>query len=93
MSSRIRKKESSAGGGAPWLTTLCDLMQLLLTFFVLLFSMSNVDAEKFANVTTSIQEAFIGFQAGYPKMPMTVHHYRWDRGKYEKKRLERLCTP
>lgn len=60
--SSLRKKNSGGGGGnAPWLNTLCDLMQLLLTFFILLFSMSNVDAEKFANVSASIQEAFIGF--------------------------------
>jgi chemotaxis protein MotB len=62
--SRFRKKEVGSGGGAPWLTTLCDLMQLLLTFFVLLFSMSNVDQEKFTNVTISLQEAFVGFQDG-----------------------------
>ncbi|WFA07890.1 flagellar motor protein MotB [Tissierella sp. Yu-01] len=59
--SRIRKKESS-GAGAPWLTTYSDLMSLLLTFFILLFSMSSVDTEKFANVTSSLQEAFIGIQ-------------------------------
>lgn len=60
--SRFRKKEAISS--KPWLTTLCDLMQLLLTFFVLLFSMSNVDQEKFTNVTISLQEAFVGFQDG-----------------------------
>lgn len=62
--SRLRKKESNGGGDASWLATMADLMQLLLTFFILLFSMSNVDDEKFSNVTTGIQEAFVGTGAG-----------------------------
>lgn len=61
--SRIRKKEPSGGGGS-WLTTMSDLMQLLLTFFILLYSMSNVDDEKFASASSSIQEAFIGIGTG-----------------------------
>lgn len=63
--SRLRKKDNGGGGGSPpWMATMADLMQLLLTFFILLFSMSNVDAEKFANVASSVQEAFVGFKGG-----------------------------
>jgi len=63
--SRIKKKDSDGGGGGPaWLTTLSDLMQLLLTFFILLYSMSNLDEEKFATATSSIQDAFIGSSVG-----------------------------
>lgn len=61
--SRIRKKETDTGS-ASWLTTLSDLMQLLLTFFILLYSMSNLDEEKFASATSSIQDAFIGSEVG-----------------------------
>lgn len=60
--SRLRKKDSGGGAGSPaWMATMADLMQLLLTFFILLFSMSNVDQVKFASVATSVQEAFIGY--------------------------------
>ena len=46
-----QKKEESSGGGAPaWMSTFSDLMNLLLCFFVLLFSMSTIDAQKFEEV-------------------------------------------
>ncbi|MGN0161297.1 MAG: flagellar motor protein MotB [Lachnospiraceae bacterium] len=54
-----KKKEEGGGGGSPaWMSTFSDLMNLLLCFFVLLFSMSSVDAEKFAEVMASIQSSF-----------------------------------
>ena len=46
-----RKKQEEAPKGSPaWMNTFSDLMNLLLCFFVLLFSMSTVDAEKFEMV-------------------------------------------
>jgi len=45
--------------GAPaWVLTFGDLMSLLLTFFILLFSMSSVESEKFKAAAQSLQEAF-----------------------------------
>lgn len=62
MSRRRFKKKESIGGGSPgWTATFADLMSLLLTFFVLLYSMSTVDAEKFRNITYSLQRTLIGF--------------------------------
>lgn len=58
--SRRKKIEESGGGGAPWMTTYSDLMSLLLTFFILLFSMSNLNADKFASVATSFQSILSG---------------------------------
>lgn len=56
----FNKKESSDGGTPGWMVTFADLMSLLLTFFILLFSMSNVDEEKFDSAAQSIQGAFGG---------------------------------
>ena len=54
-----RKKTEEAPAGAPaWMATFSDLMNLLLCFFVLLFSMSTVDAEKFEMVIASLQSSF-----------------------------------
>ena len=54
-----RKKTGEAPAGAPaWMATFSDLMNLLLCFFVLLFSMSTVDAEKFEMVIASLQSSF-----------------------------------
>lgn len=51
-----RKKNEEAPKGSPaWMSTFSDLMNLLLCFFVLLFSMSTVDAEKFQQVIASFQ--------------------------------------
>jgi chemotaxis protein MotB len=51
-----RKRQEESGGGAPkWLTTYSDLVTLLLCFFVLLFSFSSVDAEKFREIMNSFQ--------------------------------------
>lgn len=54
----------SSGGGNDWMNTFADLMQLLLCFFVLLFSMSTVDAEKFEQVSVSFSSAFSIFDGG-----------------------------
>ncbi len=52
-----RKVEESGGGEASWLNTFADLMNLLLCFFVLLFAMSTVDAEKWEQLINSMNES------------------------------------
>ncbi len=54
---------SSGGGGAPkWMVTFADLSTLLLCFFVLLLSFSEMDVAKFKQLAGSMREAF-GVQA------------------------------
>lgn len=50
------KKEISQG----WLTTYSDMMTLVLTFFVLLYSFALVDLKKFNSMAASIRSAFGG---------------------------------
>jgi chemotaxis protein MotB len=50
---RRRKREESNVGN--WLTTYSDLVTLLLCFFVLLFSFSEIDAQKFRNIMSAFQ--------------------------------------
>ena len=38
-----------------WLTTYSDMVTLLLCFFVLLFSFSKLDAQKFRSIMSSFQ--------------------------------------
>lgn len=60
-----KKKQEEAKSGAPaWMATFSDLMNLLLCFFVLLFSMSSVDAAKFEAVVASLQSTFSVLPAG-----------------------------
>jgi chemotaxis protein MotB len=45
--------------GAPsWVITFGDMMSLLLTFFILLFSMSEIEVEKFREAAKSLHEGF-----------------------------------
>ena len=54
-----RKKQEDAPKGLPaWMNTFSDLMNLLLCFFVMLFAMSDVDAEKFEKIVASFQNTF-----------------------------------
>lgn len=55
-----RKKKEPEGPRppAPWMNTFSDLMNLLLCFFVLLFSMSTVQKDKFEEVVASFQSTF-----------------------------------
>lgn len=52
------KQEEAPKGSPAWMATFSDLMNLLLCFFVLLFSMSSVDAKKFEQIVASLQKNF-----------------------------------
>lgn len=53
-----RKEDPPAAGSPAWMATFSDLMNLLLCFFVLLFSMSSTNEEKFQEIMASIQSSF-----------------------------------
>ena len=60
-----KKKHEEAPQGSPaWMATFSDLMNLLLCFFVLLFSMSTVDAEKAEALLASLSGNFSIFTSG-----------------------------
>jgi len=54
----IQKKE--AEGLPEYYTTFADMMTLLMTFFVLLFSMSTLDPVKMADMAAAMQENLSG---------------------------------
>ena len=49
------KKPKQEDSGGSWLTTYGDMMTLLLCFFVLLYSFSSIDAEKFQMMMEGLQ--------------------------------------
>lgn len=59
-----QRKEEPPKGAPAWQATFADLMNLLLCFFVLLFSMSTVDAQKLEAVAASFNQTFSIFKAG-----------------------------
>lgn len=62
--SRKKKEEEQAPGSPAWMATFSDLMNLLLCFFVLLFSMSEIDVDKWQQVAMSFSENFSIFSGG-----------------------------
>lgn len=58
--SRKREHEAEKDNGDRWLLTYSDLITLLMIFFVVLYSMSKVDAQRFAAVAESLNKALGG---------------------------------
>jgi len=55
----MAKKNEECQEGVPlWVVTYSDMVTLLLTFFVLMLSMANMDKVKYAAATQSLQKAF-----------------------------------
>lgn len=50
-----RRKKGGGGEGQAWLVTFSDLMTLLLTFFVLLLSMSSMDTTVITRITSHVR--------------------------------------
>ncbi|MFI8574819.1 flagellar motor protein MotS [Rossellomorea aquimaris] len=52
-----RRRQASQPTGAPkWMVTFSDLITLILVFFILLFSMSQIDIVKFRTIADSFQQ-------------------------------------
>ncbi|WNS74628.1 flagellar motor protein MotS [Bacillus sp. DTU_2020_1000418_1_SI_GHA_SEK_038] len=63
---RLKRRPPNARKGAPaWMVTFSDLVTLILVFFILLFSMSQIDMIKFKAITESFREQFFDF---YPSV-------------------------
>ena len=64
-----RKPEDPPAGSPAWMATFSDLMNLLLCFFVMLFSMSSIDANKWNAMAAAMSNsAFSIFNAGATAM-------------------------
>lgn len=61
---RKKKEDTPAPGSPAWMSTYGDMVTLLLCFFVLLFSMSTIDAAKFEALASSLSQTFSIFTAG-----------------------------
>lgn len=56
-----KQREKSVPSGAPeWMVTYGDMVTLLLCFFILLYSYSVIDIQKFQQIISSIQVSFLG---------------------------------
>ncbi len=61
MKRRTQKKKQDEQPGAPaYMNTYGDMVTLLLTFFVLLYTFSSLDVQRFYEVMSAIQHSFMG---------------------------------
>ena len=68
--------------GAPaWMATFSDLMSLLLTFFVLLLSLSTIEKQKFSMAMTSLQGALGVMQGSSGTTPTIANIPMFNIGK------------
>ncbi len=58
MSDEAPAAKEEGGGSPAWVMTFADLMSLLMCFFVLLLSFSNMDLIKFKQIAGSMKNAF-----------------------------------
>lgn len=54
----VAHKPPEIKGSPPWVVTFADLMSLLMAFFVLLLSFSQMDVQKFKRLAGSMEHAF-----------------------------------
>jgi chemotaxis protein MotB len=60
----VKKKKQASGGAPEWMVTFGDMMSLLLCFFVILVSMSEIkEDQRYQKVMESIKRAF-GYEGG-----------------------------
>ncbi len=59
-----RKEDTPPSGSPAWMSTFSDLMNLLLCFFVLLFSMSTIEEDKLAALVAAMNNTFSVFDSG-----------------------------
>lgn len=63
MARKRRKKEPENKGGAGWMASFADTMTLLMTFFILLYSMASVEESKMMAMASALQNVLQGQKA------------------------------
>jgi chemotaxis protein MotB len=62
---RKGKEPDKAPNHERWLITYADLITLLMIFFILMYTISNVNSKKFAQLSASLSEALVGNNSGF----------------------------
>lgn len=76
---RKRKPFEAPDNAERWLLTYADLITLLLAFFIVMYSMSQIDAKKFGHVAEALQGVLRGRDAIVPKRSI-VDRSDWEGG-------------
>lgn len=67
MGRKNKRKQEGEGNHERWLLTYCDMITLLMAFFIMMYSMSVLNLKKFSQVAISIRSGFNGVAKGQGK--------------------------
>jgi len=76
-------------GNAGWLITFNDMVTLLMTFFILIIAMSDMDTAKIGQITQAIHETF-GIKSTHNQDVLTVHEQNGENEATAVRREEEL---
>lgn len=62
---RKNREPEKAPNHERWLITYADLITLLMIFFILMYTISNVNSKKFAQLSSSLSDALVGNNSGF----------------------------
>jgi len=86
---RRRKKEEEQFGAPAYMTTYGDMMTLLLCFFVVLFSFSEIDKRKFEHLSAAFKSGLGLFEGARKFFPRQGLVQKLPRLKRRKKKLKK----
>ena len=72
-----------------WLVTFNDMVTLIMTFFILILAMSDMDAMKIGKITRSLHETF-GFKSAHNQDVLMVHGQSGENGAGNIKKEQEL---
>ena len=94
----MAKAQKKKSGSPAWMATFADMSTLLLTFFVIMLSMANIDVQSFKELLGSVHNAFgvqleqTGvFQAADPK-EIDTSNLKPGEGEWETKKEDTLIS-
>lgn len=83
MAVRQKKQEEAPPGAPLWMVTYSDMITQVLAFFIMLFSFSSINEQKFAQAIASLQGAFGVLPAATQVMPLPLISGGTGEGKQE----------
>ena len=87
----MRKKRCPPTGAPDWMVSYGDMMSLLLTFFIMLFAISSLNAKKFDAVAAAMADTF-GTQRRDPHAFPGIHSQTLQSGAQDKNRSMTVST-
>ncbi|MCP4147735.1 MAG: OmpA family protein [bacterium] len=88
IESQLSKSQAQDSDSAAWIFTFADMMTLILTFFVLLFSMSKLEVEKFKAIMSAVQSSFGEFSPAIDEIQVSETKQQKEKPLIENEKVD-----